>query len=118
MLSFMRIIRMRISRVIMILVLTGLHFVAAVFLLITVFGNSMGRFDSGGEPTISERMLGLVLDVLLFPAGFILEFIPASVFPGLWGYIPFFLNSLFWGIGLFHLLVFVNIGMFKREQPV
>ena len=110
--------RMRLRSIFTILVLTVLHFFTCIFLLITVFGNSMGRLDKGGEPAFHERMLDIILSALLFPVEFILERLPSSAFPGLWGYIPFFLNSLLWGLGLYHLLVYMYIGIIKRGRTV
>jgi hypothetical protein len=65
----------------------------------------MARFDSGADPSSSERFLeGLsaVLNFPVFAAAIRLE--PAAQwFPGLLGYVPLFVNSVLWAVALLYI---------------
>ena len=71
------------------------HLVATVAALVYSFGAGMSRFDTGEPASSTEIVLGHLTTVLSFP---VLPVIarPAFDFPGLWGYVPFALNSALW----------------------
>ena len=81
------------------------HFAVSLTLFFEQFGMGMARFDTGAEASIGERVLGVVVSVLHSPVVTVgLAVIPARALPGLWGYVPFMLNSLLWGFALTALL--------------
>lgn len=85
--------------------LTALHFGVSWATFLMAFGSRMGRFDSGRPATPVESVIQVAAAVLLFPFSILAVHLPAGWFPGLWGYIPFLLNSALWGCALYFLLV-------------
>jgi hypothetical protein len=79
--------------------LTLAHLIVTVGLLLFSFGASMDRFDSGRMPTFHERLAESGFTVFQLPLMPLLRFSPIR-FPGLWGYIPFLVNSLVWALVL------------------
>lgn len=71
----------------------------------------MARFDSGGDPSSSERFLeGLsaVLNFPVFAAVLRLKHV-AKWLPGLWGYLPIFVNSVLWAVALLYIVKKVRL---------
>jgi hypothetical protein len=80
------------------LVVATSHFVVSLFTVMIAFGAGMARFDTGAAPSLGERVVLVIRDVVLFPlAPLLVSVLPGRWFPGLWGYIPFAANSLLWG---------------------
>jgi hypothetical protein len=90
--------------------LTAVHLAVTIGLLLFVFGASMSRFDTGGEPAWFEALCGRALSVLAFPVLTFLDGATGQRFPGLWGYVPFVANSAIWaaaglgGVGVVRVL--------------
>ncbi len=96
-------------------ILSIAHFLVCMLLIVYVFGRAMTRFDTLTEPGWVDSGAGIVLGVLTFPLNFFLEVMPADWLPGLWGYIPFVLNSILWGMALFHVVIFGRVALSKGE---
>jgi hypothetical protein len=90
--------RRRIHIVLLFVSVTTIHFVASIVLLLYVFGIGMARFDSGAPESPAESVMGWAFAILSFPFLTLLERLPVARFPGLWGYVPFLLNSCVWGL--------------------
>ena len=96
------------KRIAGILTITLIHAGVSWFLFLESFGVGMRNFDTGGFPTMGERILSGVVEILFWPL-----FAPlthwagkwtSTTFPGLWGYIPLFCNSLIWGTVLWFIV--------------
>ena len=74
-----------------------LHFVVTIGLVLHVFGSGMARFDTGDPPRLTEQIADWALIVLGAPVLTVLDAVPGSWFPRLWGYLPFAANALIWG---------------------
>lgn len=73
------------------------HAALSIELFVLAFGSGMERFDSSASPSTGERLLEGLVTILHAPlVTLALPQSPAGWFPGLWGYIPFLLNSLLW----------------------
>ena len=75
--------------------IAGIHFVLTLVLVIFTFGAGMARFDMPDRPHWTETVASSVVDVLVFPVLPLLDH-PSLRFPGLWGYVPFIVNSVVW----------------------
>jgi hypothetical protein len=73
---------------------TVVHLAASLYLFLVSFGIGMHHMDTGVHLRFGEKAVCLLSDILFLPI-FVLK---PHWFPGLWGYIPFILNSLVWGI--------------------
>jgi hypothetical protein len=71
------------------------HFVLIIVLVIFTFGAGVARFDAPDGPRWTETLTSSVVDVLAFPLLPLLGR-PSLRFPGLWGYVPFIVNSVVW----------------------
>ena len=89
------------------------HFAASRWLFLISFGIGMSQFDTGEPLSTSQALVTHVSELLDLPLTLVLDLIPTRWFPGLWGYIPFFLNSTIWGATLYLGVVF-----YKRMRPV
>ena len=76
---------------------TVLHLVVTVGLLFFVFGAGMSRFDTGEAMAGAERAAHAALVVLGVPLLTLLDAVPGTWFPRLWGYLPFVANAMIWG---------------------
>ena len=83
-----------------ILSLTLVHAILSIGALPLAFSAGMARSDSGLAPTLTEKVLDASVLVLYFPWVHLAHQIPRGLFPGLWGYLPVFLNSAFWAVVL------------------
>ena len=75
--------------------IAAIHFVLTVVLVIFTFGSGMARFDTPDGPHWTETVASSVVDVLVFPVLPLIDR-PSLRFPGLWGYVPFMVNSVVW----------------------
>ena len=93
------------------LVLAAGHFIMTWAVFLKTFTMTMARFDTGGQPTLAERAVDVVREILFFPLATITLRVPhiAKLFHGALGWIPFVLNSLLWGI-----LVYMIVAMLLR----
>jgi hypothetical protein len=71
------------------------HFVLTIVLVIFTFGAGMARFDAADSPRWRETVASSAVDVLAFPVLPLLDR-PSLRFPGVWGYVPFVVNSVVW----------------------
>jgi hypothetical protein len=76
---------------------TVLHLLVTVGLLLFVFGAGMARFDTGEAMAGSEWAAHWALIVLGVPLLTLLDAVPGTWFPRLWGYLPFVANAMIWG---------------------
>ena len=85
----------------LITLLATAHFLASFVALVFSFGMSMSRFDAGTPPTLPERVLWAVSDVLLLP----LAALPLGTISGrlqiTLEYLLFFANSVLWAVVLY-----------------
>jgi len=79
---------------------TAVHFACSTALLFYVFAVGMARFDSGLPSSPAETVAGWLFAAMAFPVLTLLERVSAVRFPGLWGYIPFVINSSLWGLAV------------------
>ena len=89
------------------------HFAASRWLFLISFGIGMSQFDIGQPLTTRQALVTHVSDLLDLPVAPLIEAMPAGWFPGLWGYIPFFLNSVVWGTA-----IYFGAKLYKRTRPV
>ena len=90
------------KRLFAIILITIGHATVTLILFLRHFGMGMSRFEAPTPITSQERVLGGIVEVLMWPV-----FAPLThwggkwannLFPGLLGYIPFLLNSLVWAL--------------------
>ena len=89
------------KRLVVILGLAVLHFVATVVLIVVSLGMGLERFDAGTwPPTVGERMVGALADVMVFPVYGFWQLLPYP-WVGILELPLLFLNSLLWGTALY-----------------
>ena len=81
---------------------TLVHAGLSIAALPLAFSAGMARFDTGHVPTLIEKVLDASVLVLYFPLVHLSDLVPREWFPGLWGYLPVFLNSAFWAVLLIY----------------
>jgi hypothetical protein len=91
-----------------ILILSVAQFTLLVFSLARGISLKTDRLDSGLSPSYTERLFELITNILLFPLNFIQEVLPLASIGGYWGYVLLGLNSLLWGLFLYHVYVFMR----------
>jgi hypothetical protein len=100
--------------------LLALHYATTWTALLYMNHWGWQRFDIGGVPSIAEDVVGAVLSTLSFPITY-LVFRPAlapfvaQLLPGLWGHIPFLLNSALWAGAIVWLVP--RIASNKKAKP-
>jgi hypothetical protein len=79
------------------------HYILYLFMFVSYFGMSMGRFDNGEPATIVERVLGVLTSIMRLPLVSIISMIirPSGI---ILEHLPFLLNSLLWGVAINWLL--------------
>jgi len=83
------------------ILLTLIHGALTVLIFVWVYGHTMDYvLDGKPVPKFFYRALDLVSDVLQFPVVTIALKSGKGWFPGLWGYIPIFINSALWATAL------------------
>lgn len=89
-----------VRKFLLILFLATAHFFASFVAVVFSFAISMNRFE-GGDISLSDRVLWVASDVILFP----LASLPLGPLPDrlqtLMEYALFFANSLLWGVALY-----------------
>jgi len=98
--------------VILVVIISVLHFFISIWLSIKSFGHAFSFFDTGRELTIIEKINYWAVEILFFPIITIIENTSYEDMSGLAQYIPFILNSMLWGI----LIVFGFKLIFKRNK--
>jgi hypothetical protein len=91
-----------------ILILSVAQFTLLVFSLARGISLKTDRLDSGLSPSYTERLFELITNILLFPLNFIQEVLPLASIGGYWGYVLLGLNSLLWGLVLYHVYAFIR----------
>jgi hypothetical protein len=101
--------------------IAGGHWVLSMTLLFSAMGSTMGRMDGGGLPDLRERVVGSMLDALLFPlvqplGRALMRFVPRGY---AWEHTIFIANSLLWAIVLVTLVRTLSAGWVpgKARQP-
>jgi hypothetical protein len=82
----------------LVIVVTGLQFIASIALLVYVFGAGMERFDNGAPASVLETAAAWLLTALAFPLLTALRLLNVGSIPGLWGYLVFAANAAIWGV--------------------
>jgi len=98
--------------VILVFVISALHYFIGLWLSLKSFGHAFSVFDTGRELTLIEKINYLVVEILLFP---IVTIIEATNYVGkglISQYFPFMLNSMLWGI----FIVFGHKIIFHRNK--
>jgi hypothetical protein len=107
-----------VKKLLRILGISTLHFIVSTALSVYAFTVSMSYFESGTADTASLGALKLASEVLQFPVRLVIDNMPnellREMFPGLKGHILFFLNSLLWGVVLFHGMAFIRAAFRPR----
>ena len=84
--------------IILFISVAAIHLVTSIVLLLYLFGAGMARFDSGVRAGAAESVAGWMFAILAFPVLSVIDRMPVARFPGMWGYVPFFLNGCVWGL--------------------
>lgn len=82
------------------LLLALVHCIFSVGTLAWVFGHGMSYTLDGKAVPSFYRAINLISDLLLFPVATLTVDYCKSCSPGLWGYVPFFINSLLWAYAI------------------
>lgn len=94
-----------------VMVIAAVHLVATLGIMLVSVTFTMGRFDSPAQPAgFIERIVDIIAFVLRFPVVYLARIV-GSLFPGLLGYAPFVLNSLFWS------WLLVRVSEALKRQP-
>lgn len=88
--------------------LTLLHAVLTTVALPLAYSFSAARFHTGLAPTLVEKALNFSMLVLYFPLVHLAHQLPRGWFPGLYGYLPVFLNSAFCAFVLLRFYVWLR----------
>ena len=104
------------KKLIIILSLAACHFVASIVALFMLLSSSMSRFDTGGSPSSTDLIFGLITAALHFPLVLLTEALsPIHFSTSLAEYAPFILNSLLWGVGIYYFGVWIK-KKWKRQR--
>jgi hypothetical protein len=107
------------KKLFIILILAACHFSLSLIVLFATLGASMSRFDTGGSPSISETFIAAVAAVLHFPLVLLVEALSPIRFSSSWAeYVPFILNSLLWGAGIYYFVAYLRRKLGKRLDRV
>lgn len=102
------------SKLVLFIAISCAHFMATGAALLAAFSASMGRFDSGRSPTLSESAIEGVFSILIFPVLPLIKHVPMQ-FPGFWGYLPFAVNSAIWSAAV--CLILAALRQRKTASP-
>lgn len=106
-------------KLLIILILSACHFAASLAALFLTLGASMSRFDTGDSATTSEIVVEWMAAVLRFPLVLLTEaLVPIRSSSSLAEYMPFVLNSLLWGAGIYYFGVWVKDRWKRRATDV
>src|SRR5262245_20456235 len=76
----------------------AIHFGLSVLTFVLSFGSTMARFDTGAEPSGSDRFVSGLSAVFAFLVVRLLSGIDSAFLPGVLGWLPFIANSVLWAI--------------------
>ncbi len=98
--------------IILVFVISILHFFVGIWLSIRSFGHVFSVFDSGKDLTFMEKINYWVVEILFFPIVTLFEKSNYEGASSLGQYIPFILNSFLWGV----FIVFTYKLLFNRNK--
>ena len=88
------------------------HFIIALAVSLYTFSAEMGRFENATAIEIFARAISAVLLCPVFlPMAKFMGKTGSTLFPGMLGYIPLFLNSMVWGVTVSYL-----IGVMRKSK--
>lgn len=87
-----------VRKLLAIAVVASVHAALSLGAFLIGFGHTMARFETGAPPTLSERVIDAAILILFFPVVHLARQAPHGWFSGLWGYVPFLLNSAVWAV--------------------
>lgn len=77
---------------------TVTHFLASAAAFLWRYSNGSSAFDGHHVSPVSVLLADALFAFSWFPFGHLLMAAPASkLLPGLWGWLPVLINSMFWG---------------------
>lgn len=88
--------------------LTLSHVILTTVALPLAYSFGAARFHTGLAPTLVEKALSFSMFVLYFPLVQLAHQLPRDWFPGLFGYLPVFLNSAFCALVLVRCYVWLR----------
>jgi len=74
------------------------HLILSIGLFVFSFSLSMGRMENGAEASAFESVLKIISSILIFPLGSLMPYLKGPMFSGLFGYLPFIINSFLWAL--------------------
>ena len=95
------------KKILVIGVIAIIHAALSLAMYISPLGYVMDRFDHGSSVTIGEKLVGAISIVISLPIFYPLitsEF-GKTYLSGIFAYMPLLLNSLFWAIAIYWILV-------------
>lgn len=84
--------------VILVILISALHFFISLWLSIKSFAHAFSFFDTGRELTIIEKINYWAVEILFFPIVTIFENSSYEGTSRIAEYFPFILNSILWGV--------------------
>ena len=103
--------RAQLKKILTILGLTVLHLMLTMLAFFESFARGMDRFETGPPPTILDELLSVATDVLLFPLVTLMfslhQFLPDWFYSPM-EYVAFVLNSTFWAMCIYALIIFLR----------
>lgn len=97
-----------IKALLIILIFSVIQITVLLFSLSRALKAKTERLESGLPPSLTERVFEILSGVLMFPLNFVQEILPSATVGGYWGYILLGLNSLLWGLFLYHVYIYVK----------
>jgi hypothetical protein len=85
--------RVVVRKLLAIAAVASVHAALSLGTFLIRFGHTMARFETGAPPTLVERVIDAAILILFFPVVHLARQAPHGWFSGLWGYVPFLLNS-------------------------
>jgi len=74
------------------------HLILSLGLFFLSFSLSMGRMENGAEASAFESVVKIASSILMLPLSSLIPLLKGPMFGGLWGYLPFFINSFLWAL--------------------
>ena len=109
-----------VKKLVIILMLATCHFIASIAALFVNLGASLSRLDTGRSANLSEIVAASAMTVLYFPILLVMNELRPMHYSSssIAGDIPFILNSLLWGTGIYYFGVWVKKKYEKRRVNV
>lgn len=101
---------MSLKRPLTIALLALAHFGASLACTLARFNSAVYLYATGASPSIGDVLLDRCQKLLQFPLVPVAQWAPPDAFPGLFGWIPFAMNSLLWACAI------VWVGQWSRER--